>query len=158
MSKIRSIAAGAAWIYGGQLATITIQFAYAAVTSRAVNDVGFGIYSIALAVSALMSLVAGGGLSQAAGRMLDLTPRRVSAIAFYGLLLGMAAAAILPGTADIWAAVWSAPNAAGPTRLMAVTVFFAPFFALSTGLLRRQNRYGLLEKLHRHRQVKSLVL
>lgn len=144
MSRIRSIAAGATWIYGGQLTTIAIQFLYAAITSRAVDDVGFGIYSIALAISALLSLIAGGGLAQTAGRMLELAPRRVSAIAYYGLLLGLAAATLLLATADVWAAAWSTPEASGPTRVMAITVFFAPFYALSTGLLRRQNRYRIL--------------
>ena len=144
MSKIHEILLGTAWTYGAQVSTIVIQFAYAAITSRVVGASGFGTYGVALSVAALISILANGGLGQAVGRMQILESGRLRALGLYAGILGVSGAAILFASADLWAALWSAPEASEPTRWLCLSALLAPWMGLVSGLLRRQNRFRLL--------------
>lgn len=144
MSKLKQLAGYASWNYGAQLVTIVAQFGYAAVTTRLVDDTGFGQYAVAMSVAALITLIANGGLGSTAGRMDQLQPRRVSALALYGLMLGAAGAAILLLTADWWSALWGSPAAADAVRFLGISVFVAPLAGFSSGLLRRTGRFKIL--------------
>lgn len=144
MSKVSSLVSFASWNYGAQLTTAFLQIAYAAVTSRLVDDVGFGTYVVALSVTALISLLANGGLGQTVGRMLNLDAGRISALAIYAAGLGVAGALILLATADLWAQLWAEPAAALPIRVLAVAALMSPLSGLLSGLLRRQQRFRTL--------------
>jgi len=124
-----------------------VQFAYAAVTSRLATPGAFGEYGIALAAAALVSLIASGGLAQAAARLRDVERREVSAIGLLGLLLGLVGAAALFASAGAWSTLWGAPEAAQATRVMAISALVAPMFGLVSGLFRRQGRFRQLASL-----------
>lgn len=136
--------AGAAWIYGAQLATVLAQLFYAAITSRLVDEGGFGAYTVALAAGALASLLATGGVGQAVARMQCLEPRIVSALWFFGLIIGVLTGASLWIGAPLWATIWSSPDALIPTKIMALGTIVAPASGLAASLLRRQGRYRFL--------------
>lgn len=137
MSKSRALINGAVWNYGAQISTVVLQFGYAAVTTRAVSAHGFGTYSVALTVGAFVSLLANGGLGQAAGRMTELTPGRIRGLSAYGSALGIIGAVVLFLTADFWAAIWQTPEASGPVRWMSLMALTGPLFGLVTGMMRR---------------------
>lgn len=147
MVDARRLVAGAAWTYGAQVLTMVVQFAYAAVTARLLTPADFGAYAVALSVSALVVLVANGGLGQAVSRSDDLPPERSRALSSYGLLLGIGASALLLVTAEAWAALWRVPEAASLIRLLAVAAFAAPWISLGGGLLRRQGRFRTLASI-----------
>lgn len=142
--RVRALAAFASWNFGAQSLSIVLQFGYAAVTSRLVDDVGFGAYAVALSVSALITLLANGGLGQTVGRMHEIEPERISALAVYALLLGVIGSAILLFTADLSAHFWGTPAAAAPIRVLALAAALSPLSGLLAGLLRRQQRFRAL--------------
>ena len=144
MARVHSLISFTSWNYGAQLATLLLQLGYSAVTSRLVSDVGFGEYATALAVSALVSLIANGGLGQTAGRMDLLDGARLRALAVYAVGLGIFGSGVLLLTADFWAVLWGVPRAATPIRIMAISVLAAPLTGLAAGLLRRQGRFKQL--------------
>ncbi|WP_104192017.1 oligosaccharide flippase family protein [Cryobacterium sp. Y82] len=144
MPRVHRLLAGTAWIYGAQLTTVTLQFGYAAVTSRTVDANGFGQYGVALAGAALVGLLATGGLAQTVARMLTIDPARLRAISLYGLILGGAGFGVVLAGASLWGQLWSAPGAAQPLRWLGISVLVAPLLGLGTGLLRREGRFRLL--------------
>jgi O-antigen/teichoic acid export membrane protein len=121
-----------------------LQFGYAAVTSRLVSDAGFGAYAVSLSVTALITLLANGGLGQTVGRMMDLVRERISALALYAVAMGVLGAAILLTGADFIAQFWATPAAADPIRILAVAALLSPLSGLLAGLIRRQQRFRLL--------------
>jgi O-antigen/teichoic acid export membrane protein len=129
------------WLYGGQLATVILQFGYAAVTSRTLAAEQFGHYTIALAGSALMGIFAVAGLSQAAARLPSLAPQRVAGLQTYAVLSGVVAAIALALAAPAWATLWGEPAAAGIIRVAALGVLVSPTYALQLGLARRQGHF-----------------
>ena len=140
----RRLAGGATWTYGSQLVAVIAQFGYAAVTSRLVDPRSFGVYAITLAITALVTLIATGGLGQTVGRMHELVPATIRALCTLALLLGLVSAAVLGFGAPLWAAVWSTPAAASAVAVMAISAFTAPFYGLVTGLVRRMGHFRLL--------------
>ncbi|MFD1720172.1 oligosaccharide flippase family protein [Amnibacterium endophyticum] len=140
----RRLASGAAWTYGSQLVAVVAQFGYAAVTSRLVDPRSFGVYAITLAITALVTLIATGGLGQTIGRMHEVVPATVRALCTLALLLGLASAAALGLGAPLWAALWSTPSASSAVAVMAISAFVAPFYGLVTGLVRRLGLFRLL--------------
>ncbi|RIX26093.1 oligosaccharide flippase family protein [Amnibacterium setariae] len=140
----RRLASGAAWTYGSQLVGVVAQFGYAAVTSRLVGPEQFGIYAITLAITALVTLLATGGLGQTVGRLQEVLPSTVHALCTLALLLGLASAAVLGLAAPLWAGLWSTPEATPAVAVMAISAFTAPFYGLVTGLVRRLGHFRLL--------------
>jgi O-antigen/teichoic acid export membrane protein len=139
MSSIgRRLAAGAGWVYGLQLLTVIVQLGYAALTSRLADPSVFGAYSVALSIAAFVNLLGSGGLAQTAARAPDADRSSTRPLATYALLIGGAAALFTLGTAGMWSALWAAPQAAGPVRLLAVSALILPMLSLSSGLLRRE--------------------
>lgn len=137
----RRVLGGALWMYGSQVASLVAQFVYAALTSRLVSAEGFGQYGIALTVSALISLLANGGLGKAAGRMTKVDGGRLKALTLYGLLLGAIGSFVLLLTASFWAHIWGAPEAVGTVRLLFISALLSPCCGLATGLLMRQGNF-----------------
>lgn len=140
----RRLASGAAWTYGSQLIAVVAQFGYAAATSRLVGPRAFGIYAITLAITALVTLIATGGLGQTIGRMQALVPSTVRALCTLAILLGLMSAAVLGLGAPLWAALWSTPAATPAVTVMALAALTAPPYGLVTGLVRRMGRFRLL--------------
>lgn len=141
MSKGRALLAGVSWMYASQIATVVVQMAYAAVTSRLIGPEGFASYAVALAVGALALLLANGGLGQSVGRMEVLDPESVRPLSAYSACLGLGGAATLYFTAPLWAGLWGNPGADGPLRVLSLAVLVAPMAGLAAGLLRRQGRF-----------------
>lgn len=144
MSRVRRLVSFASWTYGSLLITVLLQFGYAAITSRLVDDVGFGAYAVALSASALIILLANGGLSQTIARMQFLDSAQVSALSAYALGLGAVAASVLFLSAGFWANAWDTPEAAVPIQVLSISALIAPLSSLLNGLLRRQQRFRLL--------------
>lgn len=139
MSSIgRRLATGASWVYGLQLLTVAVQLGYAALTSRLADPSVFGAYSIALSIAAFVNLLGSGGLAQTAARAPDASRSSTRPLATYALLIGGGAALFTLMTAGLWSALWAAPHAAGPVRLLAVSALILPMLSLSSGLLRRE--------------------
>lgn len=141
MSKAKRLLANALWTYGAQLITVVVQFGYAALTSRILGGESFGLYAVALSVSALVTLLANGGLGQAAGRMTSIEIPRVRSLSMYGWLLGTAGAIILFFSAPFWANLWGVPEAVAPIRWMTLSAFVSPWLGLAAGLMRRQGQF-----------------
>lgn len=141
MTTARRLLAGASWVYGAQILTVFGQFAYAAVTSRAVGADGFGAYAVALAVSGMVSLLATGGLGQTVSRMQVVDKDRVRPLVSYALLLGGGASFFLFLTAPLWASLWGVDAAASPIRWSAFSGFISPVLGLATGFMARTGMF-----------------
>lgn len=135
------LASGAAWIYGAQIATVLVQFAYSAVTSRVVSPEEFGAYGVALIVGGFATLLSNAGLSQSVGRMLELDRDRLGALGLYAAIVGVVAAVIIAATAGLWAALWGVPEATTAVRWLAISVALAPSLSLGSGLMRRLGNF-----------------
>jgi O-antigen/teichoic acid export membrane protein len=140
----RRIMFGAAWSYGSQMATIVFQLAYAAVVSRLAGANEFGAYSVALSITALISLIANGGMSQAVARLMEVDKAVVGAMASFALMLGVAVAAFTFLTAEFWASIWGLPGASDTIRWLCTSALIAPMFSLLTGLARRTGQFSQL--------------
>lgn len=140
-SKLRALAAYAAWMFGSQVVTALLQFGYAAVTSRLVPDTGFGAFAVALSLAALITLIAQGGLGQAAARTPELVPGKLSFLILVSLGLGLVAGLLLVALALPWALLWDAPEAVAPARVIGVTAFLAPLCGLLLGIMRRLGEF-----------------
>ncbi|MGY3564828.1 O-antigen/teichoic acid export membrane protein [Sinomonas sp. RB5] len=135
---------GAAWTYASQLATVIIQFAYAAVTSRAVSPEGFGQYAIGLTVVGLVSLLSSGGLGQSIARMQVIEAQRVKSLVTYALMLGCVGSMFLYLTAGLWATIWGSQSAVHPLELLAISSFISPLLGLANGLMTRLGKFRKL--------------
>jgi O-antigen/teichoic acid export membrane protein len=140
----RRLLAGAAWVYGAQMVTVIAQFAYAALTSRAVTPGGFGAYAVALSVTGLVSLLATGGLGQTVSRMVELEKQRLRSLVTYALLLGSAGAGAVYLSAPFWSWLWGVDSSLDPIRWLAISSLFSPLVGLSTGLMARTGRFKQL--------------
>ncbi|WP_062071318.1 oligosaccharide flippase family protein [Demequina sediminicola] len=140
-TRSRTLLAGFMWTYGVQLATVVAQLAYAATTSRLADSVDFGAYGVALSASALIALVATGGVAQGMGRLARTDTADPAALSVVALLFGGVGAIVLFVTAPWWAALWGASEAVTATRVMAISVLTAPLAGAFTGLLRRLGRF-----------------
>ena len=143
-SKLRALASYTAWTLGAQVATSVLQFGYAAVTSRLVPDIGFGAVAVAMSLSALVTLVAQGGLGQAAARTPELRPGKLSFLVLFAVVLGIIAGLLQVVLAAPWAVLWDVPEAVGPARVIGVTAFLAPLSGLLIGVLRRLGEFRAL--------------
>lgn len=144
MTKAKSVLRGASWLYSSQLATVLVQFAYAAITSRLINASGFGAYAIALSASAFVSLIANGGLSKTVTRIQDFKPKVVQSLQTFALILGASGAILLFFTADFWANFWGTPAAAAPIRWASIFTLIGPILGLSMGVYQRLGRYKFI--------------
>jgi len=136
--------AGAAWSYGGQLATVVLQVAYASLTSRVVGPSAFGEYAVALSVGALASIFATGGLGQAVGRLHNPDAATMTALLSRAFSFGLAACVLVVLTAPVMAELWGAPQARDAILMMSLVTVLAPAFGLFTGLARRLGHFASL--------------
>lgn len=143
-SKLRTLASYTVWGLGAQVATTLLQFGYAAVTSRLVPDTDFGSVAVALSLSLLVSLIAGGGLGQAAARAPELHPGKLKFLVLFAVGLGVVAGLSMIILAAPWAALWDAPDAVNPAMLISLTVLLAPLSGLLLGVLRRLGEFRAL--------------
>lgn len=143
-SKLKVLASYTGWMLVSQFGMALLQFGYAAVTSRLVPDTGFGAVTVALSLSALVSLVAQGGLGEAAARTPELHPGKLSFLVLLAVGLGTVAGLLLVVLAAPWAMLWEVPEAVGPTRVIGVSAFLAPLSGLMLGVLRRLGRFKAL--------------
>jgi O-antigen/teichoic acid export membrane protein len=132
------------WGYGAQILTIVFQLAYAAVVSRLAGASEFGAYSVALSITALISLIANGGMSQAVARLMVVDKLVVGAMSSFALILGVIVAAITFATASFWASLWGTPSATETIQWLSVSALFSPMFSLLTGLARRTGQFSHL--------------
>ncbi len=140
-STARAAARGVAWNYGAQLASVVLQFVYAAITSRLLGPVAFGEYGAALTVSGLLTILGLAGLAQSVSRIREVEPPRVSALVVYALAVGVTLTAFLVLTAPVWALVTGLPNTVPILHVLAIGLFFIPLLTLGNGLMYRLGRY-----------------
>ncbi|SDP36385.1 Membrane protein involved in the export of O-antigen and teichoic acid [Microbacterium testaceum StLB037] len=138
------MAHGAAWTYGSQLVIVVLQFGYASITTRSLNDDAFGAYAVALSVTGFVALLSTGGIGQSVGRMVELDAKRLRGLMTYATGLGVIAAAVVWLTAPLWTVLWDAPSALGPIQWFAVSAGFAPLVGFATGYVRRIGRFRQL--------------
>lgn len=143
-SKLRALASYTAWTLGAQIAIALLQFGYAAVTSRLVPDTGFGVFAVAMSLAALVTLIAQGGLGQAAARTPELHPGKLSFLVLFAVGLGIASGLLLVALAAPWAELWDSPGAVAPAQVVGVTAFLAPLSGLLLGVLRRLGEFRAL--------------
>ncbi|MDQ0100644.1 O-antigen/teichoic acid export membrane protein [Paenarthrobacter nicotinovorans] len=137
----KAVASGSMWSYGAQVASIVMQFAYAAVTSRMVGPDVFGIYSVAVLVANLIAILSAAGLGQSIARSahaLDGTIRGLATISFG---YGVAAVLLISPLAPAWATLWGNPQAINSIMLVGLSAVFAPSVGLLSGLLRRRRQF-----------------
>lgn len=144
MVKSRTLLGGAAWSYAAQVASMLFQFVYAAVTTRLINEDGFGAYSVALAAGSLAVLLATGGIGHAVGRMKTLDPSIVSALWLLGLSVGAIVAWLLWLSAPLWAVLWNTPASTNATRVISFGAFIAPSLGIVSALSRRKGQFRFL--------------
>jgi O-antigen/teichoic acid export membrane protein len=143
-SRLRTLASYTAWMFGAQIATMILQFGYAAVTSRLVPATGFGAFAVATSLLVVVTLIAQGGLGEAAARTPELHPGKLSFLVLVAIGLGMVAGLSVLLLARPWAALWNVPNAVDPARLVAVTALLGPLSGLLIGLQRRLGNFRAL--------------
>ncbi|WP_087873021.1 oligosaccharide flippase family protein [Arthrobacter globiformis] len=142
----RRVLAGAIWGYGAQLITIIFQFGYAAIVSRLAGANEFGAYSIALAVTGLISLIANGGMSQAVARLLKVENSVVGGLFSFGLVLGAVVGVVTFVTAPFWSDLWGAASAKDTIQWLSLSALLSPTFSLLTGLARRNGEFSKLAR------------
>lgn len=108
------------------------------------DPAGFGAYATALAVTALVTLIANGGLAQTVARLITIDRNVIRGLVTFALILGAGGAIILWLTADGWAILWNQPLAAGPIRWLSISTLLAPCLGLASGLMRRLGRFRTL--------------
>ncbi|OZF51287.1 oligosaccharide flippase family protein [Rhodococcus sp. 14-1411-2a] len=138
---------GAAWTYGAQIATIMLQLAYAATTSRLVGAGGFGTYAVSLIVAGMVTLLASSGLGQSVGRLMELQAGQLSKLNLFSWLVGSIASAFVYLSADTWATIWGDSEAASPIRMTAALALVSPPLGVATGLMRRTGEFRSLAVL-----------
>lgn len=144
MTTASAVARGAIWNYSAQIATVLVQFGYAAATSRLLPAHDFGVYAAGLASVNLINVVAMAGLQQVVGRMRDLDNDRLTGLFVYTLVVGVVAAGVSVLSAPLWALIWGVPDVVGTIQVLAFTSFAAPLAALGQGL---SLRLGLFKRL-----------
>lgn len=144
LPKLKVLTYYAGWTLGAQVATALLQFGYAAVTSRLVSGIGFGTVVVALSLASLINLIAQGGLGQAAARMPELHPGKLSFLILFAVGLGVVAGLLLVALAKPWAVLWNAPGAVAPTLVVGVSAVLAPLSGLLLGVLRRTGEFRVL--------------
>ncbi|TLM84550.1 hypothetical protein FDW83_07500 [Pseudarthrobacter sp. NamE2] len=158
MTTARRLLAGASWVYGAQLLTVLAQFAYAAITSRAVGPDGFGAYAVALAVTGLVSLLATGGLGQTISRMNVMDQARIRPLLTYALILGVVCGLFLLLTAPFWGWLWGVESSSNPIRWLAISCSLSPFLGLATGLLARTGKFRNLAMITLGSNILGMVV
>ncbi len=121
-----------------------LQLVYAGVTSRLVADTGFGAFAVATSLLAAVTLIAQGGLGEATARTPELHPGKLSFLVLVAIGLGLVAGMSVVLLAEPWAALWNAPDAVNPARLIAVSAFLAPLSGLLLGIQRRLGNFRAL--------------
>jgi O-antigen/teichoic acid export membrane protein len=119
---------------------MTLQLGYAAVTSRLLAPSAFGAYAVALSGIGLMGVLSGSSLGQAAARREHDSPDIDRSLAALALALGsvsMIAAMLL---ASPWGRLWGAPESAGTTSILALSLPFTAVASVYAGVLRRLGR------------------
>lgn len=144
MNTGRRALGGAAWSYSSQVVVVCAQFAYAAVTSRILDDHAFGAYAIALSVTALVTLLATGGLGQAVARMHSIEPVKIRALSSYAILIGTLGAIANFAMAPLWGVVWGSPASVVPIQWFSLAALLAPMLGLWTGLAQRLGKFRQL--------------
>ncbi len=130
MRTAQRLLSGAGWLYSAQIVTVIVQFGYAAITSRSVDDGGFGAYAIALSVAGFVTLIANGGLGQSVGRMIEIEQSRLRSLVTYSLLLGTFSAIFTFATSSFWAWLWGASDAGPLIRWYSIVAFISPLLSL----------------------------
>ncbi len=158
MSNARRLLVGSVYTYGAQLFTIAAQFGYAALTSRLVDEEGFGFYGVALAISALFVLVSSSGMSQTVGRLLTLDRNVIGTLLTYSVVVGGLVAAVNCLLANPLSSAWGVPGAQGVVLLLAINTLTAPLFGLVTGLARRLGAFKFLAAVTLSANVTGMIL
>jgi O-antigen/teichoic acid export membrane protein len=158
MSNARRLLVGAVYTYGAQLFTIVAQFGYAALTSRLVDEEGFGFYGVALAISALFVLVSASGMSQTVGRLLTLDRDVIGTLLTYSVVVGGLVATVNFLLANPLSSAWGVPGAQGVVLLLAVNTLTAPLFGLVTGLARRVGAFKFLAAVTLSANVVGMIV
>jgi len=143
-NKARELLTGASSIYAATVATVVLQFGYAAFTTRVVGAEDFGLYAIATASAVLLGSIAAGPLVASAGRMQHVGGPGLRALWRLGVVVASVAAALMFLTAPVWAWIWGAPDALPVLRLIALSVFVGPLSALAGALMRRVGSFRVL--------------
>jgi lipopolysaccharide exporter len=140
----RRVARGALWAGGSTMLMRFMNIAVMAVVARLVAPAELGIFALALTVHAVVATFAELGVGSAIARK-DLDPDRIAGTVTTLAMItsGMLAAAMAMFAEPIAAAVGSA-EAAGPLRVMAITVALIGPFAVPAAQLQRDFRQDRL--------------
>lgn len=144
VSTARSVASGSAWSYGSQVASMVLQFGYAAITSRIVGPDAFGAYAVAVLVANLVAIISAAGLGQSIARSVDATPDAIRGLATVALCYGVAAALVITPLAPVWAELWGNSHAGSSIQLVGLSAALAPSVGLLSGILRKRRNYRML--------------
>jgi PST family polysaccharide transporter len=117
-----------------------MQFGYAAVTARVISPAGFGAYGVSLAVYAILGLVAGMGLGNAAARRLTDDADGDRRLITLAIVTGSVGACVTFALAGPLGVLWGDPSATPLIQLVAIAVLVLPVVNVLGGILRRQGR------------------
>lgn len=144
------------WVVQGVL--IGAQVGYMSVTSRVIDQTGFGSYAIALAVITIAGLAANPGLSNAVSRRSRSSPMDDRRLVNVGLLTGFTAAGLVFLSAEPLAAVMQDSAAETTIRVAAGSLALYPTGAISLGILRRDGRIRAFNTIQLLASVPAMLI
>jgi PST family polysaccharide transporter len=140
----RRVARGALWAGGSTMLMRFMNIAVMAVVARLVAPAELGIFALALTVHAVVATFAELGVGSAVARK-DLDPDRIAGtVTTLALLTSGALAAAMAIFAEPLAEAVGSAEAAGPLRVMAITVALIGPFAVPAAQLQRDFRQDRL--------------
>lgn len=139
--RVRS---GALWSAGSTLFLRFGNIAIMAVVARIVAPEAFGVFALAMVVQGVVVSLAELGISSALLRT-DLDPDTIApTIATVSIITGVSLGALMAGFADPLAAALGSPEAAGPLRVMAISVALIGPFAVPSAQIQREFRQDVI--------------
>jgi O-antigen/teichoic acid export membrane protein len=140
----RGAAAGAAWVFSGNVVTLGLRVLFLALLARMLTPADFGLAAMGTSFSAFSNLFSDAGISNTLVQRKELEPRHISTAFGYSLLLGlifMIATVALSGVAESFFAM---PGLGAVLCVMAVSFFFQALCVVPRALLKRAMRFRAL--------------
>ncbi|NOW46885.1 O-antigen/teichoic acid export membrane protein [Novosphingobium sp. SG751A] len=140
-----SIRASIAWSMASQYLAFIIQFGVSVVISRLyLSPSEFGVYSVALAASMLVSMFQDAGITRFVSGQRAMDPAHVREYAGVAVSIACTVAVVLGALAPVISHVYHDPTLIQLTLIIAAASFVNPFALIPVGLLTREMNFRAL--------------
>lgn len=140
-----SIRASIAWSMASQYLAFVIQFGVSVIISRLyLTPAEFGVYSVALAASMLVSMFQDAGITRFVSGQQAMDPAHVRDYAGVAISIACAVAVLLGALAPVISHFYHDPSLTPLTLIIAAASFVSPFALIPVGLLTREMNFRAL--------------